>query len=223
MKYRARSILLAGSGDNLSDKRVLSLSNIFIITQKQSDSALHRFNPEHFNTVAKTIKRKEGWLSLPTPVRIWCTELDQSILSSDKLLLKKLRRLIREIGSTTDYDEDEDTSNNNNNVEEVEENIDDLSLGSHIFTGLVDKFMTWNDDVSTENGFTQQCLSPFLHHIFNRENISMRLGETHVCGLPDSLMADYVGSHKTSTGNEYDVVAVEVKPPNKTSSSHVMV
>ena len=60
-QFRNRSILLADAKHNISDNRILSLSNIFTITPCQSTSCLHRFSPTYYKSILKVIKRKQGF------------------------------------------------------------------------------------------------------------------------------------------------------------------
>ncbi|KAG2220326.1 hypothetical protein INT45_004011 [Circinella minor] len=92
-QFRSRSIFLSDAKQNLSDKRVLSLSNIFVITPYQLTSCLHRFEPNVYKAIVKNIKRKEFWPDLPFPVRTWCGMIDQMISRNDSLPVRKLYAL----------------------------------------------------------------------------------------------------------------------------------
>jgi hypothetical protein len=79
----------------------------------------------------------------------------------------------------------------------------------------------WADNIKLENAFTDQHLSPFIKEIFSFENITMRLGETHICNNHLLHLSDYVGSYQAPTGQTYDVLTVEIKPPKKSSESQL--
>ncbi|CDH60656.1 predicted protein [Lichtheimia corymbifera JMRC:FSU:9682] len=63
--YRARSINLAKAGENLSDNRVLSLSNVFVLTANQSSSCVHRFEKSYHQHMLQAFTLKEGWHTFP--------------------------------------------------------------------------------------------------------------------------------------------------------------
>ncbi|KAG2223514.1 hypothetical protein INT45_000834 [Circinella minor] len=253
-EFRNRSILLADAKHNISDNRLLSLSNIFSITPSQSTSCLHRVHPSYYKSIMKLIKRKQGWASLPFPARTWCSTVDELIGRRDKLPVKKLYALIRKFGNASaaafgdgdsdddddDENEDDDNDDNKNNHgntntinenkdlddhtdddDDDDENVDDLLLTTNILDNLVGAFQNWIDNCVFESTFIQQHLSPFMIPVFQRLSITLRLGETHVNNDPTSLLADYVGTYQTTSGNKFDVLSCEVKPFGKKSSSQV--
>ena len=251
-QFRNRAILLADAKHNISDNRLLSLSNIFTITSSQSTSCLHRVHASYYKSIMKLIKRKQGWSSLPFPARIWCSMVDELIGRRDKLPVKKLYALIRKFGNASaaafgdgdsdddeedDEDDDEDDGGKNDhdhtNIigenndpddhsdEDNDENVDDLLLTTNILDNLVGAFQNWIDSCVFESTFIQQHLSPFMIPVFRRLSITLRLGETHINSDPTSLLADYVGTYQTTSGDKFDVLSCEVKPFGKKSSSQV--
>jgi hypothetical protein len=106
-------------------------------------------------------------------------------------------------------------------LDEVDNADDRLVMFCGILFNLVAAFGTWTDNISLENAFIDQHLSPFIREIFKRENITMRLGETHICHNPLLHLSDYVGSYQAPTGHTYDVLTVEIKPPKKSSESQL--
>jgi hypothetical protein len=209
VRYRKRTIDLAENKENLTDNRVLSLRNVFVVTQHQQLSSFHRFATEYFKSVQKELKRKEGWESLPFVTRSWCAQLDEIISSNNNSSLRSLRRHIDSFETADNEDDD---------------NVDENSVIYTFFSilnALVLRFEYWSDDLSLETAFIDQHLSLFIQSIFHSESINMRLGETHICNNVALPLADYVGSYKTSTGCSYDVLAVEVKPVSKTSNSQL--
>ncbi|KAI7853066.1 hypothetical protein BDC45DRAFT_606952 [Circinella umbellata] len=254
-EFRNQSILLADAKHNISDNRLLSLSNIFSITPSQSTSCLHRVPASYHKSIMKLIKRKQGWAPLPFPARTWCCMVDELIGRRDKLPVKKLYALIRKFGDASaaafgdgesdeneneNEDDDNDNDNNKNNHnhtinennkpdddsdddddDDDDEKVDDLLLTTNILDNLVGAFQNWIDNCVFESAFIQQHLSPFMIPVFQRLSITLRLGETHVNNDPTSLLADYVGTYQTTSGDKFDVLSCEVKPFGKKSSSQV--
>lgn len=239
-QFRHRSILLSEAKHNLSDNRVLSLSNVFVITPYQATSSLHRYEPRYYKEIVKNIKRKGYWPDLPFPVRTWCGMVDQLIGRSSNLPVRKLYALVRHFGDASDAaleqgeddeddDEDDDTEgkedddnnhvNNSRNVDN--EVVDDLLLTANVLHSLIGTFQNWMSDRIFEFSFIEQHLTAFMQPVFQRIAVHVRLGETHINGNSESLLADYVGSYKATTGDKFDVLACEVKPWGKTSISQV--
>ncbi|KAI7850360.1 hypothetical protein BDC45DRAFT_247474 [Circinella umbellata] len=231
-QFRSRSIFLSDAKQNLSDNRVLSLSNIFVITPYQATSCLHRLEPNAYKAIVKNIKRKEFWPDLPFPVRTWCGMIDQMISRNDSLPVRKLYALVRNFGDASDTafeeddydDEDQETEereDDDNNAHVNNEEIDDFLLTTNILYNLIGTFRNWMSDCFFELTFIAQHVFSFIQPIFQRISVHVRLGETHINGKPDSLLADCVGSYQATTGDKFDVLACEVKPCKTTSISQV--
>jgi hypothetical protein len=71
--------------ENLFGGRVLSLSNIFVVSHHQQQSSFYRCKVAAFRSVQNELKRKEGWESLPLVTRSWCVQLDDIINSNNNL------------------------------------------------------------------------------------------------------------------------------------------
>jgi hypothetical protein len=203
-EYRERSLFLSVNKQNLSNNRVLSLSNVFVVSKNQPDSSIHRFRSTDFAYLRDYLNPKEDWEMLPPKARLWCSQLDQLIHSSDDFPIQESRKLIRDFEGEL-YPSD---------------NADDrLVMFCSILSKLMAAFDTWLDNFSLENAFTEHHLSPFIKDIFKRVNIDMRLGEIHICNNPLLYFSDYVGSYKDPPGSIYDILTVEIKPPKKFSES----
>ncbi|KAI8139785.1 hypothetical protein BJV82DRAFT_626136 [Fennellomyces sp. T-0311] len=96
-----------------------------------------------------------------------------------------------------------------------------MVMFSAIITTMVKKFNVWESNCVLEATFIEQHITPITQEVFARHSISMRLGESHVAGDAHGLMADYIGSHTTTTGAKYDLLVVEVKPPAKSSRNQL--
>ncbi|KAI9246282.1 hypothetical protein BDA99DRAFT_576679 [Phascolomyces articulosus] len=114
----------------------------------------------------------------------------------------------------SDGDDDDDDDDD-------DENVDDLLLTTNILDNLVGAFQNWIDNCVFESTFIQQHLSPFMIPVFQRLSITLRLGETHINNDPTSLLADYVSTYQTTSGDKFDFLSCEVKPFGKKSSSQV--
>lgn len=211
MKYRQISIAGAKAGKNISDNRVLSLSYIFFVSRDQHRSCTHRFLRAEHKAIADMMNFKQHWMSLPFETRLWCAKLDQQILACPSTVpTKALRRTVREFAEEADNQADEEFSG-----------TDHLSMMASLLTELVDKFVSWMADCCLESTFINQHMMPFLQQVFNKdEQLCGRLGESHL-GDNRELMADYTVSHQAPDGRCFDLLAVEIKPPGKSSNCQV--
>ncbi|KAI9270467.1 hypothetical protein BDA99DRAFT_416573, partial [Phascolomyces articulosus] len=190
-KFRNRSFSMAKRDENLSDNRVLSLSNIFVITSDQARSSFHRFSPVYHDKIIGNYPLKTKWERLPLKARVWCDDTDDE--NEDK-----------------DDDEENDDGSSEDSL---------LLVVATILGSLVEIFASWTANCTLESSFQKQHLTVFLDHVFNsNQGIKVREGETHLIDNPSSLMADYIGSYTSTTDETFDLLAVEVKPPQKSSN-----
>ena len=119
--FRDQTVNLAKKDHNLSDNRVLSFSNIFVITPDIAHSCLRRYPPRYYNAVTKAMDRKKDWHSIPFPVRTWCSQMDEVISAQKKFPLAKLRKMVRSFAEASDdLSSDSDDDRKNNVVQEEE-------------------------------------------------------------------------------------------------------
>ena len=215
--YRNRSIHLASLENNLTDNRVLSLSNVFVVGLEQENSCFHLFEKHYYEAVTKQYKAKQDYELLPSLARKWCSLLDEVISSNVKFQKSRLRTMARNFADEAD----ELHENNNGNEEgDDEDKEDSLQLCTELIERMVPIFGSWSDNWVLENTFKQQHIAPFLLNIFP-PTINIRDGESHIVDDPQSLLADYVGSYSSSAGKVFDILAIEVKPPKKVSSAQL--
>ncbi|CDH52271.1 predicted protein [Lichtheimia corymbifera JMRC:FSU:9682] len=210
MEYRHRSVELAKKEENLSDNRVLSLSNIFVITAEQHRSCLHRFQPMYHDAIMKIYTCKEGWITLPRLSRVWCASLDELVCANTDIPKRQLRQLVREYAACADADD-----NGNDEYGDT-----DLQSMASLLGQLIQTFAAWNTDWSLENNFKKQHITPFIDHVFGN-SVNIREGESHLLGYNNEMLADYIGSKKAPTGEIFDILAIEVKPPCKSSNAQL--
>lgn len=211
MEFRERSFRLADADWNISDNRVLSLSNIFVVTPEQARSCTHRFPPVYHDKITKAYEFKEGWERLPVKARTWCSTFDEEIAANSSFPKKALRKLARNFGREADSDDDDNSDDDN-----------PLVTIAALLNHLIGKFASWLTDCVLENTFQHQHVTPFLEHAFNSASkITLREGESHLINDPTSLMADCIGSYKAITGDVFDILSVEVKPPTKSSQAQL--
>ncbi|KAI7848795.1 hypothetical protein BDC45DRAFT_299076 [Circinella umbellata] len=82
--YRNRSIHLASLENNLTDNRVLSLSNVFVVGLEQENSCFHLFKKQYYEAVTKQYKAKQDYELLPFLARKWCSLFDEVVSSNVK-------------------------------------------------------------------------------------------------------------------------------------------
>ncbi|KAI9275957.1 hypothetical protein BDA99DRAFT_588984 [Phascolomyces articulosus] len=239
-QFRNRSILFADAKHNTSDNRLLSLSNIFSITPSQSTSCLHRVHGSYYKSIVKLIKCKQGLHSHCNGDGAYhyddVTHAKDLVDQDPKLLVKKLYALIRKFGNASaaafgegDSDDDEDNDDNGKNYhnhtntigenngsddhsnDDDDENVDDLLLTTNILDNLVGAFQNWIDNYVFESTFIQQHLSPFMIPVFQRLSITLQLGGTHINNDPTSLLANYVGTYQTTSGDKFMFFPVKSK------------
>ncbi|KAI9274527.1 hypothetical protein BDA99DRAFT_533160 [Phascolomyces articulosus] len=164
---------------------------------------------------------KEGWSKVPFPVRTWCCMISEEITANSTYPLKRIRKMTRTFSKASDEPQHGCDENDDGEKEECkyEDNDDLLSMSASLLTNVVEKFKDWCHDYRSENSFGHQTIFPFLDPIFTRHNLATRLCESHVTNRQNSLIADYIISHKTSMGTSHDIIRVEIKPPHTSSSS----
>ncbi|KAI9245876.1 hypothetical protein BDA99DRAFT_543524 [Phascolomyces articulosus] len=79
------------------------------------------------------------------------------------------------------------------------------------------------DDYDDEDEEKEHNINNNGHANYNEfvTSVQVRLGETHINGNPESLLADYVVSYQATTSDKFDVLACGVKPCGKTYISQL--
>ncbi|CAO3588281.1 unnamed protein product [Absidia cylindrospora] len=211
-QYRNTSVTGAGKMKNISDARILSLSFIFLFNLDHNVSCTHHLEYNDHVEVLDSINTQQYWTPLFADSAAWCFRLNHELKSSQSLVWNTKTAMCLCLEDRLD-----------DNQGEVKDMVADLLLS------LTSKLQHWVKDCVLESTFIHQHLMPFMTNIFeNEQELHRKLGEAYVSRYGDdldngsaALMANYTVLHRTSFGQEFDLLVVEVKPPGKTSSGQL--